>query len=254
LAATATYLDIWLMRRVVNYVRVGYSSVSYTMFGLCRDIRGKSVEELVAILRKKLDEDDVTFEGYKARRRGGLDALGLNQFTRRYISHLLARITSFVEVGSGRTESFDKLVDRSVKNPFDVEHIWADNYSAVSDQFESEQDFDDWRNNAASLLLLPADVNRSLQDKSYVNKIPHYAKQNLWAASLNQSVYQHQPKFEQFRDAHSLTFGHLSKFGKDEQRKRRKLLADLTGIIWSPNRLDEVMPMSDINVIKTYHG
>ena len=39
IAATATYLDIWLMRRAVNYVRVGYSSVSYAMYLLCRDIR-----------------------------------------------------------------------------------------------------------------------------------------------------------------------------------------------------------------------
>ena len=36
LAATATYLDIWVMRRTANYIRVGYSSVSYAMFMLCR--------------------------------------------------------------------------------------------------------------------------------------------------------------------------------------------------------------------------
>ncbi|MET8776178.1 DUF262 domain-containing protein [Nocardia sp. NPDC004654] len=29
IAATATYLDIWLMRRTVNYIRVSYSNVSY---------------------------------------------------------------------------------------------------------------------------------------------------------------------------------------------------------------------------------
>ena len=43
IAATATYLDIWLMRRVVNYIRVGYSSTSYAMWLLCRDIRRKAV-------------------------------------------------------------------------------------------------------------------------------------------------------------------------------------------------------------------
>ena len=32
LAATATYLDIWLMRRVVNYIRVGILQHSYAMF------------------------------------------------------------------------------------------------------------------------------------------------------------------------------------------------------------------------------
>nr|WP_287129757.1 hypothetical protein [Candidatus Cyanaurora vandensis] len=50
LAVTATYLDIWLMRRVVNYIRVGYSSTSYAMWVLFRDIRRKSLPELVEIL------------------------------------------------------------------------------------------------------------------------------------------------------------------------------------------------------------
>ena len=31
IAATATYLDIWIMRRAVNYIRVGYSSASSAM-------------------------------------------------------------------------------------------------------------------------------------------------------------------------------------------------------------------------------
>ncbi|MEL6897410.1 MAG: DUF262 domain-containing protein, partial [Planctomycetota bacterium] len=79
LAATATYLDIWLMRRVVNYVRVGYSSVSYAMFILCRDIRRKSLAELLDILSSKLDNDDVSFEGHKQKpQRKGLSDLRLN--------------------------------------------------------------------------------------------------------------------------------------------------------------------------------
>ena len=241
LAVTATYLDIWLMRRVVNYVRVGYSSVSYTMFTLCRDIRRKPLNELVHVLQTKLDEDEVTFEGHKQKpRRKGIDGLGLNQFSRRYIFHLLARVTSFVEQGSGRTESFDKLIDRKVKNPFDIEHIWADDFDAVNDKFETEQEFDEWRNHAASLLLLPADVNRSLQDKAYADKIPHYSKQNFYAASLDDGVYAHQPKFKQFRESHELNFEHFADFGKPEQKKRRLLLAELAAVIWSPSRLSEV--------------
>ncbi len=43
IAIAATYLDIWLMRRTVNYIRVGYSSTSYTMFLLCKEIRHKSI-------------------------------------------------------------------------------------------------------------------------------------------------------------------------------------------------------------------
>ena len=70
LAVISTYLDIWLMRRVVNYIRVGYSSTSYTMYNLCKDIRNKPLDELVVILTKRLaDDDDVTFDGSKSRGR-----------------------------------------------------------------------------------------------------------------------------------------------------------------------------------------
>lgn len=239
LAVTATYLDIWLMRRVVNYVRVGYSSVSYAMWLLCRDIRRKPLSELVAILQKKLADDDVTFSGYAVKGRTGIDGLGLNQFSRRYIYHLLARLTEATEIGAGRTETFDRLVDRTLKNPFDIEHIWADDYEIVKDQFSTEQEFQDWRNHVASLLLLPADVNRSLQDKPFPMKRVHYAKQNFFAASLDSSVYEHQPQFQQFTTQYELPFKFAEVFDKAEQQLRRKLIAGLVELIWSPNRLCE---------------
>lgn len=237
LAVTATYLDIWLMRRAVNYIRVGYSSVSYAMWNLCRDIRRKSLTELVGILEQKLAEDEVTFAGSPSKGRTGIQGLGLNQFSRRYIYHLLARITEATERGAGRTESFDKLVDREVKNPFDIEHIWADDFEVVKAQFASEAEFNDWRNHVASLLLLPADVNRSLQDKPFKQKRPHYAKQNFYAASLDASAYEHQPQFKQFSETHQLPFKAFESFTKDEQSARRELVAALVEVVWSPERL-----------------
>jgi uncharacterized protein with ParB-like and HNH nuclease domain len=239
LAVTATYLDIWLMRRAVNYIRVGYSSVSYAMWLLCRDIRRKPLDELVPILEQKLAEDEVTFAGSAAKGRTGIQGLGLNQFSRRYIYHLLARITEATETGAGRTESFDKLVNREVKNPFDIEHIWADDFAAVQSLFASEAEFVEWRNHVASLLLLPADVNRSLQDKPFDKKRPHYAKQNFYAASLDDSAYQHQPQFQQFAAAHALPFKSFETFTKTEQLARRELVAALVELAWSPQRLQE---------------
>lgn len=239
LAVTATYLDIWLMRRAVNYIRVGYSSVSYAMWLLCRDIRRKPLAELVEVLSHKLAADDVTFSGSAAKGRTGIEGLGLNQFSRRYIAHLLARLTATIEAGSGRTESFDKLVNRQVKNPFDIEHIWADDFGAVEANFVDEQEFQEWRNHVASLLLLPADVNRSLQAKPFAEKRAHYAKQNFYAASLDASAYQHQPKFRQFAAAHQLPFKAFDNFTKQEQRARRELVAALVELVWSPQRLQE---------------
>ena len=239
LAVTATYLDIWLMRRVVNYIRVGYSSVSYAMWLLCRDIRRKPFAELVGILGQKLADDDVTFAGSAAKGRTGIQGLGLNQFSRRYIYHLLARLTETTETGAGRTESFDKLVNREVKNPFDIEHIWADDFEAVKAIFASEAEFVEWRNHVASLLLLPADVNRSLQAKPFDQKRAHYSKQNFYAASLDASAYQHQPQFQQFAAEHALPFKAFEHFTKDEQLARRELVAALVEMVWSPQRLQE---------------
>lgn len=239
LAVTATYLDIWLMRRAVNYIRVGYSSVSYAMWLLCRDIRRKPLHDLVDILEQKLASDEVTFAGSPARGRTGIEGLGLNQFSRRYIFHLLARVTEATERGAGRTASFDQLVKRDVKNPFDIEHIWAEDFEAVKTLFDDEADFYEWRDHVASLLLLPADVNRSLQDKSYSQKRPHYAKQNFYAASLDDSAYVHQPQFQQFATANQLPFKAFETFTKKEQLARRELLSALVELLWSPARLHE---------------
>jgi uncharacterized protein with ParB-like and HNH nuclease domain len=117
IAATATYVDIWVMRRAVNYVRVGYSSVSYAMFLLCRDIREKSLPDLVSTLKDKLGDDDASFDAYRARGRTGIADLSINQFSGRYIFHLLARLTAYVEAQSGKPDLFDKYVDRKAKNP-----------------------------------------------------------------------------------------------------------------------------------------
>jgi uncharacterized protein with ParB-like and HNH nuclease domain len=239
IAATATYLDIWLMRRAVNNIRVGYSSASYTMWSLCKEIRHLALPNLVEVLTKKLSDDDVTFKGSPTKSRIGVAGLGLNQFSRRYVFHLLARLTTFTETGSGRVGSFADYVDRTTKNPFDIEHIWADDFSAVSSQFASAQEFHEWRNHVASLLLLPADVNRSLQDKPFNYKKTQYARQNFYAASLDSSVYQHQPQFDKFCTANGLPFKACNSFTKTEQLERRELVAALVEVVWSPDRIQE---------------
>lgn len=239
LAATATYLDIWLMRRASNYIRVGYSSTAYAMFLLCRDIRCKPVDELIDTLRKKLADDDVTFKGSARKNRTGIDGFGVNQFSRRYIYHLLGRLTAYTEAGSGKPDLFDKYVDRTGKNPCDIEHIWAGHYEPYRDQFATEEEFQRWRNHVAGLVLLPADVNRSLKDKPFEDKAPHYAKENLYAASLTAHAYEHQPQFGEFRERNGLPFKAYPSFGKTEQAERRELVSALVQQVWSPARLEE---------------
>jgi hypothetical protein len=44
---------------------------------------------------------------------------------------------------------------------------WPDAFNRYTRNFQTRQEFDSWRNNIAALLLLPADVNRSLQARAY---------------------------------------------------------------------------------------
>jgi hypothetical protein len=242
IAATATFLDIWLMRRVVNYIRVGYSSTSYAMYLLCRDIRRKPLNELVQMLTDKLAADDVTFKGSAQRGRGGIDQLALNQFSRRYIFHLLARLTAFTDLGSGRPDVFPTLVDRDQKNPFDIEHIWSSDHSLHNGIFASQPEFEQLRDTVPALLLLPADVNRSLQDKPYSYKLQKYASHNLYTASLAPGAYVNQPQFEAFRGCHALSFQAYAAFTKSEWAERQRLVAQLVELVWSPERLKAYAP------------
>lgn len=240
LAAVATYLDIWLMRRAANFIRVGYSSVSYAMFLLCRDIRRKPLADLIDVLYERLAKDDVTFAGSEGKGRTGIAAFGINQLSRRYVFHLLARVTAFTEVGSGRPDLFAAYVDREQHNAFDIEHVWADDYEPYRAQFPTIEEFQRWRNHVAGLLLLPADVNRSYQDKPFEEKAPHYAKQNLYAASLTPHAYEHQPQFQAFVRRWGFPFAPYESFGKSEQTERRALVERLVEAIWSPKRLQEL--------------
>ena len=240
LAVTATYLDIWVMRRAANYIRVGYSSVSYAMWLLCRDIRRKPLDELIEVLEQKLDADEARFDGYELKGRRGIAALVVNQFTRRYIFHLLARLTAVTELGSGRPASFDLLVNRNAKNPFDIEHLLPNDYDAVREVFKDEREFEEARDHVASLVLLPADVNRSLQDKPFDEKLDAYSQQNMYAASLNKLTYDNSNiKFMKFKSDNALPFEHFDRFTKAEHEKRLSLVISLVNLVWSPNRLRE---------------
>jgi uncharacterized protein with ParB-like and HNH nuclease domain len=237
---TAAYLDIWIMRRVTNYIRIGYSSVYYSMHLLSREIRRKSLGILIKTLTQKMKTDDVTFEGMEAKGKKGIESFGLNQWNRRYVLHLLARLSSFIEIGSGRADLFAEYVSRSRKNPFDIEHIWAADFDPHKKEFANEDEFLKCRDNVGSLLLLPADVNRSLQDKTFHMKKKKYASENFLAASLDGNAYLNQPKFKGFAKKHQLPFKSYDSFGVEEQTERRKLVKALAERVWSADRLQEI--------------
>lgn len=89
----AGYLDIFLIRRAVNFRTLDYSSIVYTMFNLMKEIRELDVLSLTELLKAKVAIMEETFDG--------IARFYLNLWSKRYIHHILARMTQHIEKESG---------------------------------------------------------------------------------------------------------------------------------------------------------
>lgn len=239
--AVAVFLDILLARRAVNYLSMTYGAMSYAAFLIMRDIRGLALPELVETLRKRLAEQGCDFDGTADGRRNGFDGFGLNQWSKRYIKVLLARMTAHLERASGMDSSAARYLIEG-RGRYEIEHIWADHYAHHRDEFASQADFSDYRNRFGGLLLLPKSFNASYGDLAYPKKRKHYVSQNLLAWSLHEQCYERNPGFLAYMQSEGLPFKAMEDFRKAELDERHALYRQLADRIWDPERLSvEVM-------------
>ena len=90
-------------------------------------------------------------------------------------------------------------------------------------------------------MILPKDKNRSLQDMEYGNKVLKYDSENLLARTLNHNCYFNNPLFLRFIKEKGLEFKPYNKFNKDGLIERTKLYREICKIIWSVDRLDDIV-------------
>ncbi len=228
----ATYIDILIHRRIWNFRAIDYSTMQYAMFVVMRDIRDKSVDELVEILGQKLDsESEVSFESN--------DRFQLHGMNGRQIHRLLARMTDYIETSSGMASRYEEYNHRSGKHGYEIEHIWSNHPEQHKDEFSHPTDFEEYRNRIGDLLLLPKSFNASYGDLSYLKKRKHYDSQNLLARSLNERAYEHNPGFLRFVKESGLPFKAHENFKKADLDDRQELYRKLAEQIWNPERLPQ---------------
>lgn len=232
LFVVSAYIDIFTARRLWNFKSIAYSAMQYTMFNLIKEIRGKSVTDLVTILLQKLKEDTVTFSSN--------DRLRLHQQNRYYIHYLLARITDFVETSSGMPSRFTDYIAEG-KNRYKIEHIWANHPERHTDEFAHASDFAEYRNHIGGLLLLPKSFNGSYGDLIYSKKLPHYFGQNFLAKSLHPEFYTHNPGFLRFKNEKGLAFKAHPTFKKEDLDQRQELYRLIAELVWSPERIEKAV-------------
>ena len=199
------------------------------MFLVMREIRGKTVDELVAILTAQLAAETETFATN--------DRFTLHGMNGRQIHRLLARMTDYVETRSGMASRYPEYVQRSGKHGYEIEHIWANHPERHTNEFAHPADFEDYRNRVGDLLLLPKSFNASYGDLPYKEKREHYDSQNLLARSLHENAYHHNPGFLRFIQESKLPFKEHCDFKKADLDARQELYRLLAERIWSPERL-----------------
>ncbi len=223
-----TFIDIYSARRILNFKWISYNTVQYAVFNLMKAIRNLDVIELRAHLREYLDRMDEKLDAassfYLHGRNSGL------------VNYLLSRITAYVEQQSGMNTNFVTYT-RGNGARFELEHIWADNYENHTDEFDSEDEFHRLRNYFGGLVLLPRGTNQSFGAAPYEDKVNHYVKENLLAASLNHKAYEKNPNFSNFLARSSLQFKPHAQFKRDDLMERQELYRQICEQIWNPDRL-----------------
>lgn len=227
------FIDIYITQRVVNYKTVNYSTIKNAVFNISKKIRRQSIDSLKSILTNELINLEYQLNTFKD--------FALNNFTNRYIRHMLARMTNYIEECCDVPQtSFEKYIDRNRTNGYDIEHIIPDNYEMVKDYFDNEKDFYDTRNNLGNLILLPADKNRSIQDLPYTEKLKTYAGDNILAKSLCDGFYANNPRFKQWCAEENINFQPIKEFTKISIFERQKIYEQLVNKLWNIELINQI--------------
>lgn len=227
------FIDHYIARRVFNFKSMNYSAVLYTIFNLTKEFRRKSVEELVVVTKGYLLKMDLDLES--------IDDFYLNQYTKRFMLHILARVTYSIEKEVGLNTKFEDYINRHQKNPYDIEHILPNDYGQIEAKgwFSSIEQFEEYRESFGALLLLPKDKNRSLQAMPYDDKVKKYDSENLLARSLHENCYKNNPSFLRFMNEENLLFKPYGTFGVEEIEERQTLYKEICKKIWDPELIGE---------------
>lgn len=225
---TARYIDLLIAARVTNYSSVDYSTIKNNIFNVTKTIRGCSVEELKLRLKQKYE--NLAYNPSKS-----LPGLRLNNFTKKYIKNMLARITGYIEEQMGVASNYCNYMDTQTKNPFEIEHIITDHYEWFTDEYADQEEFKSWRNSFGALLLLHKSINASLNDAKYEFKLKKYCSTegNIYTESLGELAYQNNPRFKKFVTDNGLLFKPYDHFGKNEISERIQLLVQLVNLVWN---------------------
>jgi len=226
----ANYLDRIFVSLMLNDQPLGARDFERDYTKLIPLLRACETEQTVAeVLAKELPAED--FESiHNFRLRGNNKA---------QVRYLLARLTSYVEVGCGKTDLSAEYLGED--RAWQVEHLWPNHADWYHDEIPDPGDFSVLRSRIGSLVLLHRKDNASLSDMRFHEKVKRYGRQNNLTAILNTGHRMNNTFVRDFVD-----FNDLHKYFHDfgTEPKMRRVVASRTELylrlcrkIWDPERL-----------------
>lgn len=221
---TARFIEIFTVKRSINYRKFGQTAIKYTMFNVIKLIRSNDLISISKNLTKETEQIDANWNG--------VWHFGLHGMNRKFVKHLLSRISSYLDNLVGKDNNYPSYHHPNGKQ-FEIEHIWANKFEEHTDEFEQKGDFQDWRNSVGALLLLPQGTNQSFSSDKYEDKVEHYIKENTYAQTLHSSYYSKNPNFLNSEIIQSLQFKPHQIFKKTDIGDRQKLVQRICEKLWS---------------------
>ena len=225
------FVDDFATIRIFNFKKVNWNTNKYLLFRVMKEIRNQDCKTVGMVLVRTLRRMDVSIDA--------ITKFSLNQFSGRYMLHLLARFTSYVNVKMGNPSNFDIYVDRKRKgNTYDIEHILPDDYDSYQDDFVDADDFHSSRQMIGNLIILTRDKNRSYQAMKYQEKVDKYIGDNVLAQALNDTAYHNNPQF--IGVANQYGFKSIPTFTKESISDRANVYLQMAVDIWDANAIKEI--------------
>lgn len=223
LEVVARFIETYTVRRAVNFMKFGSSAIQYTFFNIIKSIRDLDLKELKEVLSNEITGLDQTFDAVVNFR--------LHQQNKKFVKHLLCRITAFVDQSVGRDVSYHNYYEPKGKK-FEIEHLWSNQFEDHRDEFDQEWEFSDVRNSIGALVLLPNGTNQSFNSDDYEDKLPHYLKENTFAQTLHPDFYLKNPNYKN-SDLNKISFRSHSQLKQEDIEDRAQVVKELCEVIWS---------------------
>ncbi|MFI7435767.1 GmrSD restriction endonuclease domain-containing protein [Micromonospora haikouensis] len=232
----ADFLDLTYVQRLINNGDDRPNVVSPEFLEMLRELRDcRDLDQIKKLLGNQTVALDTSFSAVRQ--------YGLRPDNRAQVRYLLARMTAFVEVGSGRPDQMARYLDNA--EPYEIEHIWANKFDRYQAEVKTEDKFRIQRNRLGALLLLQKSHNASYQASPYEEKVEWYRGQNNLAASLHRVNHQrNRPFTDGVVKKHGLEklFRPFDKFDVIAIDTRQLLYQRLCELIWDPQRLGFTVP------------